>query len=196
MAHVKLADMLTAQSNSIVTTNNGTSGRTYTGVLENTRYPVYNKEYEDLRLKMIKHQFAGETALAEQAALDMSKIEMDWEYKFILDHPISMLKGTSSKEIDGQIKHTFMENVGEIWIKESLEKKGAFILERGENGELKLTLSKCILEIKQARFNYKGEMVEPKKAYLTDISAKDFAAIMSIVGRDELKKKRQAANYI
>lgn len=160
--------------------DNGTKGKTYTGQLT-WQAEVYNPDREKTRKERLEAIAKGDKEKVEQLSKKMEEFESLVEFEFTLDKKIPILYGSLTREVDGVVKKIFAENVEKIYIRETMADK--ILLEELPDGSYKLTLTKSILEIRQET------LYSPKAVYVTDITAKDFAALKMLERNlDRLKK--------
>ncbi len=182
---VKLKDLLSSQiEESLGGFNNGTYGQSFIGKITGSE-PVYDSAREKKRQAYLLAKINNLPEL-EQLEKEYKEMEVIMEFEFTLKKPIPVVLGSSTKTIDDQKKRLQAENVEKIYIRETLEDK--IILEELKNEEYKLTLTKTQLEVKAANG------INPVTVYVTDILAKDYAAL-KMVERNLERQEFMNANY-
>ena len=182
---------------------NGTMGSTFRGWFYN--YEIsYDKERTKLETDVALAVLTGNTAEAERLRLLLEVHPIEYQFTFRLVEEIPYVQGTKSLLYKGAKQYAEMEEVKEFIIRESLltaenEHLMKFVeipntLEKQVGGSevplFNLTLSAVQIEIKEAIYNFNGELFLPKHAYLSQVSASllQVAARMSNIQKNQESK--------
>lgn len=182
---VKLKDLLSSQiQQSLIDFDNGTYGKSYIGKITNIT-SLYDPEREKARVAYFKARINKDPNL-EKLEKEFKSFEVISEFEFTLEEKIPLVTGSSSKIIAGVKRSLQAENVTKIYLRETMQDK--ILLEDIGKDRLRLTLTDAILEVKAAN------TVNPVTVYVTDIAAKDFAAL-KMVERNMAKEYIANADY-
>lgn len=184
------------QEKRLFSDDNGTNGETYRCYVWDSEI-VKDKKFSKLEKERALAAFAGDAVAVERLEAEIAKLPAPTvNFVFKLVSPIGVVNGTKVFEHKGHIKPLVARGVEEFSMAQNvMEGKYYTMKETGEmataaNGEqtevIDLTLTGCILDVAEAKYNENGKMWRPERVWATNVSFKS----LQVVGRMLYKEKQ------
>lgn len=188
------------QERKVISHDNGTFGRMFECYFW-THELTKDKTRQELEVAAAKYQLLGKSDQLKEVAHKIQELPLPpVNMVFKLVSPITMLQGTKVISYQGKPYPVKMENVEYIYIPQdivngdftSYVETGSMSSDMAGNDQpiIKLTLDRCILDVKEGARNNKGEVWRLPRAYVTAISFRSMQVAGSMMNtqRNTLNK--------